>query len=114
MNKVYRKVYGNELSKESKKLFYLLAKKQGLNDKDISAGLDSKIRDLDDLHDELGFRRCEHGGCQEFFNEGFLTEDDMTYCSEECAEEMNPQIVEEDYGDFVFFTEWEPETYPVY
>ena len=77
MNKVYRKVYVNELSKESKKLFYLLAKKQGLNDKDISAGLDSKIRDLDDLHDELGFRRCEHGGCQEYFNVDYLKEDAM-------------------------------------
>lgn len=104
-----KKFYVAELSRKSQELFKDLAEEQGFSDEEIQDGLDSKVRDLDDIHDLLGFRRCENPQCQEFYNEGFLTEDCDTFCSSECAEKMITDIVEADYGDFIFFTDWESE-----
>ena len=104
-----RKFYVAELSRKSQELFKELAEEQGFTDEEIQDGLDSKIGDLDDIHGLLGFRKCENPQCKEFFNEGFLTEDSDTFCSNECAEKIITDIVEEDYGDYIFFTDWEPE-----
>lgn len=101
-----RKIYVEELSQESRVLFITLAMEQNYSKTDIKNGLDSKILDLEEAEDELGFRHCEHAECRELFQEGFLTEDDTTFCSEMCAEETYPNLEEEDYGDFIFFTEW--------
>ena len=104
-----RKVYVEELSKESKEIFKLLANEQGINKEDIENGLDSKISDLKDMEQHLGFRVCENNECREIFNEGFLTEDCDTFCSSECAEKMITDIVEADYGEYIFYTDWHSE-----
>ena len=104
------KVYVSELSQKSHELFKDLAEEQGFTDEEIQDGLDSKIGDLNDNEYLFGFRHCDNSSCKEFFNEGFMTEDGFTFCSSECAEKIVPSISQADYGDFIFYTDWEPES----
>lgn len=104
-----RKLYVAELTNESKKLFESLAEKQNLKQRKINFYLDGEIDEIDKIADELGFRTCDNLACSEIFNEGYLTEDSYTFCSRECAEKIVSNIVEEDYFDYIFFTDWEPE-----
>lgn len=105
-----RKYWVDQLSEQSKALFRQLAKEYGLNGQEIQDGLDSKIGDLNDNEYLFGFRHCDNYSCKEFFNEGFMTEDGFTFCSSECAEKIVPSISQDDYGDFIFYTDWEPES----
>jgi len=104
-----RKYWVVELSEESKALFRNLAKEHGLNEEEIQDGLNSKIGDLDENEYLFGFRHCDNIQCKEFFNKGYMTEDSFTFCSSECAEKTVKEIEEKDYGEYIFFTDWEPE-----
>lgn len=100
----------SELTTKSKELFEYLAEQQGFRQRKISFYLDGEIDELEEVKVELGFRVCENPECCQIYNEGFLTEDSDTFCSSECAEKIVPSIVEDDYGDYIFFTDWEPES----
>ena len=57
-----------------------------------------------------GYRTCNHPKCHREFDFGILMESNSeVYCSEECAEDVYPDILEEDYGtDIICWTEFEP------
>ena len=96
-----------ELSKESQDLFRSLAEEvEEFTEEDIQNGLDSKIGDLDDAAYTLGFRICNNRDCQEFSDEGYHTDDDLTFCSRQCAEKVIVDLEEEDYGDYIYYTFW--------
>ena len=103
-----KKVYVDELSQESQKLFVDLANELNIEKEDIEQGLLCKIDDLQETEIGFGFRSCRNKECREFFTQGYLMEfDSHTFCSKECAETVHDDIEESDYGtDTIFYTEW--------
>ena len=95
-----------DLSEESQKLFRELAEEEDFTEEDIQRGLDSKIHDLHDTAYYLGFRICNNKECREFRDEGYHTDDDLTFCSRKCAEKIIIDLEEEDYGDYIYYTFW--------
>src|SRR5699024_5215580 len=81
-----------------------------LKQSQIEKYLTGNIQALTDFHIEYGFRICENPECREIYNEGVLTEDSDTFCSPECAEKIITGINDDDYGEYIFHTEWEPES----
>ena len=105
-----RKIWVDDLSLRSKNLFKELAKYyDDMDNEDIEIGISSKVEDLGDNERLYGFRHCKNPHCKEFFQSGYLTEDDMKFCTKTCAETINADIVEEDYGKYIWYTEWKPE-----
>ena len=103
-----RKVYVDELSQSSQKLFIALANELKIDEEDIEQGLLCKIDDLQETEIGFGFRSCNNLECREFFTEGYYMEElSECYCSRECAEKNHDDIVNNDYGtDTIFYTEW--------
>lgn len=103
-----RKVYVDELSRESQELFIDLANELNIDEEDIEQGLLCKIDDLQETEIGFGFRSCNNLECREFFTEGYYMEElSECYCSRDCAEKNHDDIVNNDYGtDTIFYTEW--------
>lgn len=100
----------SELTQKSRNLFEHQAILFNLKQSQIEKYLTGNIQALTDFHIEYGFRICENPVCREIYNEGFLTEDSDTFCSTACAEKIIYDIEDDDYGEYIFYTEWEPES----
>lgn len=100
----------SELTQKSRDLFEHQAILFNLKQSQIEKYLTDNILALVDFCIEYGFRICENPECREIYNEGFLTEDSDTFCSPECAEKIITDINDDDYGEYIFYTEWEPES----
>ena len=98
----------SELTFNSRALFEHQAILFNLKQDQIDEYLTGNIQEIADFNIEFGFRICENPECREIFNEGFLTEDSDTFCSTACAEKIIYNIEEDDYGTYIFYTEWEP------
>lgn len=92
-----RKIYVDELSSKSQKLFKELAKAQSdiFNNEDIENGLMSKISELRETEYFLGFRSCTNKKCCEFFKTGFLFAGDKPFCCKECILDFSPDANED-------------------
>lgn len=99
---ILRKNLISELSKESLECLELSVE----NEEDYNNIVSSRIDDLYDIAYDLGFRICNNAECREFRDEGYHTDDSLTFCSRECAETIIVDLEEEDYGDYIYYTQW--------
>ena len=105
-----KKTKVSELTTESRALFEHQAILFNLKQPQIDKYLTGDIQEIADFRIEYGFRICENPECREIYNEGYLTEDSDTFCSPACAEKMICDIQDDDYGDYIFYTDWAPES----
>ena len=94
------------LSPEARKFLISVAKEMKYNPFQIAELLNSDMLDFFEIERELGIRMCESEGCYVVFDEGFLTEDSDVFCSEKCCYDSIMDLTEEDYGEYVYYTNW--------
>lgn len=103
-----RKIYVEELSSKSQKLFKELAKAHSdvFNNEDIENGLMSKISELRETEYFLGFRSCTNKECCEFFKTGFLFAGDKPFCSKHCIHEFLPDTNNDFETETIILKNW--------
>lgn len=94
------------LSKEGKDFVRNVAESVGYSQSKIADIFKNDKGYFFDYEQELCIRICESDNCNIVFDEGFLSDDCTVLCSEKCCYDSISDLVDEDFGDYVYFTNW--------
>ena len=97
------------ITAEGKKFIKEIAQSMNYSHNKIEKILCEDSQNLFDVESELCIRMCESDNCKTLFDEGYLTEDSMVFCSEQCCYNSISDLTDEDFGEYVYFTNWHEE-----